>query len=162
MKAGHAPTPFTAAQIRAACPDGRLSIFRLEAQGAPPMRQVFRFLESDAAGTVLEVEVRDAEGTVLSPARRMPKQPWTALQAHASYPLEQTVITEETIEVEAGAYECFLYTVTRPGDGPARVDRYWFAKALPGPPVLMRSHVGDEVVSTMELVSHEVPGPGGA
>ena len=156
MKEGHAPTPYTATQIRDASPTGRETRFRLEAQGAPKMVQVFRFHDSDAAGTVLEVEVLDPEGNVLSPARRLPKQPWSALQSHASYPAVETVITEEQVETAGGTFDCFLYTVTRSGEGPERVDRYWFAKSLPGPPVLMRSTVDDEVVATMELVSHEV------
>ncbi|MDJ0976591.1 MAG: hypothetical protein QNJ98_19195 [Planctomycetota bacterium] len=156
MKEGHAPTPYTAAQIRDGSPTGRETRFRLEAAGAPKMVQVFRFHDSDAEGTVLEVEVLDGEGNVLSAARRMPKQPWTALQSHASFPADQTDITEESLETAGGTFDCFLYTVTRSGDGPKRVDRFWFAKTLPGPPVLMRSTVDDEVVTTMELVSHEL------
>lgn len=159
MKDGHAPTPYTADQIRVGCPVGRLSKFRMEAEGAPQMIQVMYFVENDVTGAVLEVSVTDAKGNTLSAPKRTPKSPWPVFQSHASFPADQTTISEETIETEGGSFACLLYTVTRSEADPKAVDEYWFAKTLPGPPVLMRKRVDGEILVKMELLSNEMLAP---
>ena len=47
MRPEHAPTPFTAEQIRAACPVGRRSTFRVEMPGRTPFLQTFHFTAAD-------------------------------------------------------------------------------------------------------------------
>lgn len=150
MKEGHAPTPFTAEQIRDALPSGTSATFRLEQKGAPVMIQTMEFLNADAEGMEVKMTVTTVKGDAMGEPRTSPKRPWTFFQSHASYEAAKTKITEETIETEAGSFECFVYTVT---EAPDNVSTYWFARELPGPPVMMRTTANDEVVFKMELMS---------
>ena len=50
LKPGHAPTPFSAEEIRGGCPDGRISVFKIETQGRDPIHQTMAFREGDEQG----------------------------------------------------------------------------------------------------------------
>ena len=137
LKPDHAPTPFSAAQIRAGCPEGRVTTFIVEQPGQPPSRQVTRFTRGDTQGTDYEMGTIGPDGAVGVP--RVSHATWRKLQEHASYPAAGTKITEETVTVPAGEFACWLYTVTT---GNA-VRKFWFAKELPGPPVKVVATAGD-------------------
>ncbi len=111
-----------------------------------------RFMSSDADGTEVEMSVTDVDGKPMGTAHKAGKRPWTFFQAHASYPLEQTTITEATIETKAGSFDCFVYRVVRPDSTPNVIDTFWFARDVPGPPVMVRSEAGDDLIYTMELI----------
>jgi hypothetical protein len=137
LKPDHAPTPFSAAEIRAGCPEGRMTTFVVEQPGQPPSRQVTRFTRGDAEGTDYEIGTIGPDGAVGAP--RVTHATWKKLQEHASYPDAATKITDETITVPAGEFDCWLYTVTT---GNA-VRKFWFAKELPGPPVKVVATAGN-------------------
>ena len=123
----HLPTPFTAAEIRAACPTGRTLRFRHERAGQPPVINVSRYALVDAHGCVQDTWSESMAGTRLSPPRRG-HATWLALQQHASFPAATTTRADETIEVPAGQFACIRYTRTEPD----AVWRFWFARDLPG------------------------------
>lgn len=153
LQPDHAPTPYTAEQIRAACLDGRVSVYSVGADHEDH-RWTFRFTNGDEKGTDLETTVTDAEGKVIGkPKKSHPT--WKELQAHASYPEKQTKITQEEIETKAGKFACTLYTVTKREGEDAEVTRAWFATKLPGPPVKLVTEVGGKVVFAMTLVEHK-------
>jgi hypothetical protein len=143
----HAPTPFSDAQIRAGCPEGRMTTFIVEQPGQPPSRQVTRFTRGDVDGTDYEIGTIGADGAVGAP--RVSHATWRKLQEHASYPAAATKITEETIIVPAGEFACWLYTVTTDN----AVRKFWFAKDLPGPPVKVVATAGERRF-TMTLESN--------
>ena len=54
LEPGHAPTPFTAEEIRRGCPPGRTIRMLVEIEGVEPAYRVNRFVGCDEAGTTLE------------------------------------------------------------------------------------------------------------
>jgi len=154
LEPGHAPTPYTAAQIREGCPQGRKAVYLVEAPGREAVRQTMRFLKCDAEGADLEVSRAKADGTAIGePVTR--RGTWKEFQAHGSFPEAATKVTEEALETPAGKFDCWLYTVTEEEEGSKSVQRYWFAKKLPGPPVRMTTEIDGKVVSTMTLVENK-------
>jgi hypothetical protein len=79
---------------------------------------------------------------------------WTELRSHALWPAKDMSITEDTVEVPAGRFDALLYDVRELSEeGPMRT-KAWFAKSLPGAPVLMKVDVEGGPSSTMTLVEH--------
>lgn len=132
---GLAPTPFTAAEIRAACSVGRVLELLVEADGEEPYRRYNRYVACDEDGATIE---RGRHGGEVE-TRQVT---WAELQAHAAFPAEATTIEPETIETPLGVLDCLRYTV-EDDDG---VTVFWFATAYPGMPV--RISEGD-VTTTM-------------
>jgi hypothetical protein len=148
LSSGKAPTPFTAAEIREASPKGRISLFRITG-GGQTLFVRFRFGESDAETSAMETLQLDKDRKPLAkPVTRKAK--WRDLQAHASFDKNATTITEAKTEVPFGTFDCLVYTIK----GTRGVQRFSFAKDLPGPPVKMEVEVGGKVLQTMELVDH--------
>ena len=147
----HAPTPFTAEEIRKACAEGRTDTYRIEIRSEKPAKYTIKFLKCDAEGAEVESTNTLEDGTSKTTKDR---QAWIDFQAHASFPEVDTKITEETVEVPAGKFECWLYTVQK-REGDAATIRMHFAKKLPGPPVKMTSEEAGKVVFTMTLLEHQ-------
>ena len=152
MKPEHAPTPFSADEIRKGCPNGRINTFRIEVPGDDPflMHQRFHHGTKDAAN--LEGHRTTPEGKLLGKktSRRLP---WKVLQSHASHPKDTTKITEGKIETPAGKFDCWIYVVsTRARGGKTRVATLHFAKTLPGPPVRMIQEIDGKRTFTMTLI----------
>ncbi|MCK0110717.1 hypothetical protein MWU75_00980 [Ornithinimicrobium sp. F0845] len=126
---GHAPTPFTAEQIRTHCPDGlRVTLAVESPEGTTFHTDTFR--DGDREGVTLESCPSDAQGTPTGPARTT-RVTWLDLQEHASFPAEQTAVGEETITGPLGILPCLRYDV-RLAAGPVT---FWFAVGHPGMPV---------------------------
>jgi hypothetical protein len=156
LKPDHAPTPYTADEIRAACPEGRMNVYRTEGKGKVAVTSM-RFVKCDEKGAEMEFSV--------GPENAPPVQTntsaaaWKDLQAHGSFPEKDTKITEETIEVPAGKFDCWLYTITRQtADGKPSKISFHFAKSLAGPPVKMVKETDGKVDSTMTLIECKQPG----
>lgn len=60
-----APRPYTAEQIRDACPPGRRIVFRVVEKDRPEVLRVIEFAKSDATGTDLRITVSEPSGQVL-------------------------------------------------------------------------------------------------
>jgi hypothetical protein len=148
VEPGHAPTPFTADEIRRGCPQGRTIRLLVEAAGEQPLVRTITFKECNDAGAVQERAQATLEGDQLSPVQT-PRSSWEELQAHASFPAEQTQIDPVTLQTPLGRLDCLRYTVI---DGPT-VQTFWFATALPGMPVRFTSAVDGQVISTVAMVS---------
>jgi len=157
LKPDHARTPFSAAEIRAACPAGRVTVLRMERLTGERFLQVFRFHKGDEEGTELETAMLSPDGkNQLSSQRGRTK--WADLQAHASYPKDQTTRTEKRVKTPAGTFDCWQYlVVTKLQDkGVERTmeRRFWFAKNLAGPPVKMTVHLDGKKTFDMLLVEN--------
>lgn len=151
MQADHAPTPFRADEIRRGCPEGRSIEFVLETADGTKTYQVMRFVSCSATEAEVESVTLDAAKKPVRPARRN-RSAWTELQKHASFPAADTKIDEDARQTEAGLYDCWRYTVRFDAGGRRGVRRYWFAKALPGPPVWMEVHVDGKLQSRLEMI----------
>lgn len=147
MEHGYLPTPFSAAQIREACPAGRTVRFLVEKVGSPTLTQVTTFLAADELGAEHQTVALLDDEPLGDPIVR--STGWEGFQAHASFPAQATELGEETIEIPAGRFECWRYTVT----GGDESNTFWFAQSLPGMPVKVEIRRNDTVISTMTMLA---------
>ncbi|KAA1416778.1 hypothetical protein F0U44_16410 [Nocardioides humilatus] len=149
LEPGHAPTPFTGDQIRAATKVGKTLRRVVEEAGEAPYFLISRFVQVEEQTAVLERFRESLDGEPIGePVRN--EMPWLGLQRHASFAAEATTIEPETLDTPIGLLDCLRYTV-RDGD---EEDVFWFAKDLPGMPIQQLSRVDGEVVSTVTMVEY--------
>jgi len=150
MRPDHAPTPFTAIQIRDGCPAGRRSTFVIERPGKTPFLQVLYFRSVDEESAEYEISRLDMGGEPLGEPE-VRRELWTEFQAHSSYPAKGTTITETNVDVPAGRWTGFCYRVeSTDKEGQPVVVEALFAKELPGPPVrLIRTVAGKTVLKVI-------------
>ncbi|MFW5729137.1 MAG: hypothetical protein ACOCYG_05685, partial [Spirochaetota bacterium] len=60
---------------------------------------------------------------------------WEELRDHATFPAADTTVVEEEVDVPAGRYRCWTYTVTERSGTDVLISSYSFAKELPGAPI---------------------------
>lgn len=153
----HLPTPFTAAEIRTACPAGRMLRYRIARAGQDAIVRVTRYVSSDDDGAVRESWHESVDGRRLTSPER-DRSSWPELQRHASFPAATTTRAEEEIETPAGRFVCLRYT---------RIDeqgtwRFWFARDLPGQPVRFEQQVSHDTVFTATLIENVAPATNGS
>lgn len=153
LEEGHAPTPFTAAEIREACPDGRVFTMRVIQPGRDPFLNTFTFRDPDAEGVEVEAAMKMEDGHPLSTPKAS-RSTWEELQSHGSFPADRTILSETEVTTPAGTFQAWLYEVRidRSGEPPA-TNQIWFAKDLPGPPIKILKLVADSIRLQSELVS---------
>jgi hypothetical protein len=134
-----APTPFTADEIRAGCPAGRVIELLVEEADQPPHHRTNHFIDTDEAGATVEH----------TPSGATVRSTWAEMQAHASFPEAVTTIDQDTIEIPLGTLDCHRYTV-RDGD---TVMTFWFSPAYPGMPVRYRQEENGSVLSQTTMLS---------
>jgi hypothetical protein len=72
---------------------------------------------------------------------------------HATFPLKQTTLTSEEIQLPSGIWDCWLYEVTEVNDdGMESITRYHFAKDQPGAPVRYSQKVDGKRMYLMKLM----------
>ncbi len=148
LKLGHAPTPFTAAEIRDGCPEGRTIGMLIEPRDGDPYLTITRFVTVDEEGADHLTESLTMDGDPIDePAELRTK--WVDFQSHASFPEEQTEVDAEVVETPMGELRCRRYTVT---DGPT-TDVYWFAVDKPGMPVKVETTSPGGVAYRMTMIN---------
>src|SRR5262245_45429267 len=80
----HAPTPFTADEIRRGCPVGKTIELRVEQEGEAPFVRINRYVTCDEAGATIERRRALGDGAPPDPGQR-DRATWLELQAHASF-----------------------------------------------------------------------------
>ena len=146
---GHAPTPFTADEIREGCPAGRTIGVLVEPQDGDPYLTINRFVTVDDEGADHETETLTMDGEPIDDAPTKLRTKWEVFQSHASFPEEQTQIDTEVLETRMGDLTCKRYTVT---DGPTS-DTYWFAVDKPGMPVKVETLSPGGVAYRMTMIN---------
>jgi len=149
-----APTPYTAAEIRAACREGRSNTWRMVTDKGVFI-SVQRFVEVDAKGARIQSLLTTEDG-VQSGSTESTVGTWEDFQSHASFPADSTMISAERIRVPAGDYDCWVYAVTEKDT----LTTYWFAGNIPGPPIRVEILRADRPILTMELVEMQQAPPG--
>jgi hypothetical protein len=143
---GHAPTPFTAEEIRTGCPAGRTIRLSVRAGGGSHTR-VIRFVAVGEDGASQESQAFTEEGEPLGEPT-IEWTSWSEFQEHASFPQQSTSIDVEALNTPLGRLECRVYTAVDGED----VTRYWFAVLRPGMPVKVEQMVDGKVVHAMVMV----------
>ena len=146
------PAPFQAEEIRAATAKGRTYVWRMEEPGAAPTLREITFLEVTPTDAKLRARRLDAAGAPVGEAKEM-RTTWRELQSHGEFPRGSVTTAAERITVPAGTFDCVRYDVRDPKD-PARREVYYFARTLPGAPVLFYEEQGGLRKSTSTLVEH--------
>lgn len=134
LGAGLLPTPFTAAEIRAASGAGKTIRLLVEEPDGARYERVNRFSECDDEGATLErwrVAVDGGVDGEVSTARVT----WIELQGHAAFPAGRTIVSEDVLELPIGRVECRRYDVRIDDSADAATEIFWFATAHPGMPV---------------------------
>lgn len=151
LRSGHAPTPFSADEIRKSCRVGVWRLYRVTAVGRRPSYRILRFERAVEAGVIVVSAMTDMKGRPFGEQRRV-KALWKGLQSHASFRAHATTIRTERRTTPAGTFECWRYDVVGRVAGRREVKRFWFAKSLPGPPVDLVRRVEGRLVQRMTLV----------
>ena len=135
-----ASAPFTWEQIRAATKNGRTYRYRVEVPGKPPKERVLTFTKVDENGAEIF-----AGGDA---PRRMG---WPQLQKDAEFPRDKVTTREESVKLPGGKFDCVVYEVTGSN---GEVWTYFFAKSLPGAPVLFYTEQDGKRIKTTTLLQH--------
>lgn len=154
LEEGHAPTPFTAAEIRRGCPAGRTIRLRVEIEGQEPFLSVNRYVEADAEGATVERTRFTLAGEPLGEAVQG-RETWLELQGHASFPADRTEVAPVRIQTPLGDLECLRYTVT---DGEA-TETFWFANTKPGMPIKYSTEEAGQVSRTVTAIEDTLRAP---
>jgi hypothetical protein len=150
LHSGHAPTPFTAEEIRIGCPAGRTIRLVVDDGGSRYIRTI-RFVAVDENAANQESAAFTVDGEALGePA--IARTTWLEFQEHASFPAAQTTIGREALSSPLGRLECLVYVVE---DGDSTT-RYWFAATKPGMPVKVETQAAGTVTYEMSMVGDEV------
>lgn len=147
LEPGHAPTPFTADEIRDGTVAGKELWRHVDEDGEDPYLRVSRYLDCDAEGATMERAVHALDGTPIGEPEAQ-RVTWLDLQRHASFPAEDVTIDEESISTAIGDHDCLRYTVVA---GEATYV-FWFARDLPGMPVRQEVRQHGKVVATVTAV----------
>jgi len=143
-------TPFTAAQIRDATKAGRTYVYRIELTGSPIVLRTMCFGKVDADGAELTISMKRETGEPVGDPETK-RVTWEDLRKHAEFPKTSVTISESELEVLSGTRTCTVYTVC---EGKS-VTCFFFAKDLPGAPVLFHTEEDGARVVTSLLVSHD-------
>lgn len=144
---GLLPTPFTADEIRAGCPDGRFIRLLVEPAQGEPFERVNRFVEGDEAGAIIERWRVGADGGVDGGIERE-RSTWLELQEHAAFPADRTTRSREVLELPIGRVDCVRYETRREPGAESPVATFWFALGHAGMPVRFDVPTPDGVVRT--------------
>jgi hypothetical protein len=158
--------PFTLEQFRAAFPDGtRLRL--LIAEGPPPaVEQRWTWSAADETGCTITTSLHSADGgppteallAKMAGEAGPQRHTWAELMGHAQFPAATTTMVESTVDVPAGHFSTWSYTLTTTGhDGTPVVSRLHFAQATPGPPVSMTVEANGVEVYRMTLLERTAP-----
>jgi len=143
-----APKPFTADQIRQATVPGRTWEWAVEEAGQSPSHEIIVFTAANDREGDIEDTTLPGDGRQVTEST--PHVPWSALMHHADFPRAATVMTSETITTPAGTFDCLRYDVSR-GEAMAT---FYFAKTLPGPPILFFTEKQGKRIRTSTLVRY--------
>lgn len=149
LKIGHAPTPFTADEIRSGCPAGRTTKLLVEAAVEPPYHRHIRFIEADDRGATQDLWRTTLDGDPIGRIETV-YSTWDELQNHASFRAAATTIESESLDLDIGPFECLRYTV-REG---ITIHTFWFAPELPGMPVKFTAHADDRLTYLSMMIAN--------
>lgn len=148
--------PVDADALRAALPQGTELRFRMEEAGKPPTEERWTFVAADGAGCRIRTVVVGADGAVVEDQGEA-AHTWAELLGHATFPKDRTTVADGKVEVPAGTFDTWTYTVTDPeADGGPVVKTLQFARTLPGPPVSMTIAAGGVQVFAMTELARTV------
>lgn len=143
------PRPFSADVIRDGLPQGTQLTFAMSGSRTGEAEVDWEIQEHGPAEVTIGYTTRLADGTVQG--GNAETYPWSTLEEHASFPKAMSERSETSVTVAAGTFDATHFVVTPQGTPRPVVERFWFARSLPGPPVLHEVEEDGAVVHRMEL-----------
>lgn len=134
------PAPFSWEEIRAATKSGRTYRYKVEVRGKPAKERVLTFVKVDADGC-----------EIFAGGDAPKRKGWPSLQKDSEFPKERVQAREETVKLPGGKFDCMVYEVS---GNDSEVTTYYFAKNLPGAPVLFYTDVDGKRMKTTTLLQH--------
>ncbi len=148
--------PVTLDQLRAAFPVGTKIRLGITMKDKPPVEQRWTWTAVDPDGCTIASTLHDADGNLLADEGAA-RSTWAELMGHAVFPAARTTREDSRVEVPAGTFDTWHYTVTDTVDGAPVVKRFHFAKTLPGPPLLYTLESGGVEVFRMTMIERTRP-----
>lgn len=147
-----APFPYTPDELRAANPVGRKLRYRI-VRARLVSFQEFLFVAADADGATIQGTAFDEQGTIKGEPK-LERTSWTELQAHASFPADETTIDDSEVTTPLGTLKTKLYSVTQDIAGSSSHTLMHFAAdpTWAGPPIATSVTVDGEPQLTMQLL----------
>jgi hypothetical protein len=155
LREGHAPTPYSSAQMKASYVSGLRATYRLEQPMGPPQEVLFSFERADDRGLDMVITEFSPEGKVASEPRSL-RLAWEELRNLFSVPADSCVFRRERVTVPAGTFDCIVYTTTTKEGEQEIVDTLWFPLEKPGPFVKRVTNLGPQDQKELTLLSLEV------
>jgi hypothetical protein len=144
--------PVTLEQFRAAFPVGTKIRLLMAAKGKPTEEQRWTWVKADEDGCVIATTVHDEKGALIRDEGTNAAT-WAELLSHGRFPAATTERSDSSVEVPAGRFETWLFTVRdKAKDGAPIVKRLHFAKTMPGPPVLLTIEGAGAEIFRMTMV----------
>jgi hypothetical protein len=143
----HAPTPFTADEIRSATPAG-YTVETITEQAGVVSRRRTEFADVEADRATMVMTPIDEHGEPVGVAREVAVT-WTDLQAHASFPAAITTVSRETIETPLGSVNCLRYDVSSDD----HTNTFWFSPMHPGMPIRVTSDASNAPTTTVVSIA---------
>jgi hypothetical protein len=147
VEPGHAPTPFTATEIRQGVRRGGRSGCWSSPHGSAFICTT-RFVDCDEQGEIHERAVLSVDGD--RSGRSNGQVELGELQARTSLPAARTAISEESLDTPLGRLDCLRSTVA---DGPT-VGTIWFAK-VKSDAVRLASEIDGAVTNAVTMIGDE-------
>ncbi|MEO1339087.1 MAG: hypothetical protein AAFV29_25815, partial [Myxococcota bacterium] len=158
----HAPRPFSAEQISRAWRLHSVRTYRTVQKGKPAVISKTQVVEHNAKGVTMLNASYDESGKPLE-APKPSTATWTQLMEHATFPSNRTTIEDATVDIAAGRFVVWKYTVRPSGQQGSgqqgAVRRFYFAKDQPGAPVLFEQFIDDERTFRSELIEVSIDAP---
>lgn len=148
--ANNLPVPFTAAQLAGGFTLGTTLSYELSGTKTPAMTVGWKVVGHTSESVEIEFTPKVKEGE--DPPVNKESFTFGMLEQHAMFPKALATRKEMSFTVKAGTFDVWFYEVRPPGGN--SVERYYFAKRLPGPPVLHSVMVDGEEVHRMEMLTH--------
>ena len=153
VRPDHAPTPFTAEEIR----DEWVPGFRIMMRHTFPektMIERWTVVAADDQGVEIENAAIDDGGSVLGEPTVV-RSTWVELRDHASFPAKHSTREWVSRSTALGDFEGWLYRVADPEA--ATIQEFFFAPELPGAPVQMLILEGESTVFELEQTARLRP-----
>lgn len=141
--------PFSTDALRAGMPKGTVFEYRITRPDHPVVLSTWEVVKHGPSEFTFRFSDRREDGSLYAPPREQ-SQYWVELRNRSAFPEAEYTKTETTVRVNGKSTAGWLYEGR--GKPAAYVERSWFAKDSPGPPVVFSAQEGGREVMRMELI----------
>lgn len=146
--------PYSADEIRAEWTVGFEMKIRTWADGLGEQVRIWRVVDADADGAVLELTQLDESGAPKGP-RGKEHFTWVQLRDNVTFPVGQATVESVSADTPLGKLDCWRYLMWDEARG--TVAEFLFAKQMPGLPITIDVRQDGELVATTAQLARSHP-----